>query len=175
MAKTINAYVPDRGEIVVNVTSGEAAAMSEITTAGAKNLDTAVRKLEETAPKTREHTEVYVTGSNDPILTMSAKGSATTWTLTLVDDYSSGAQGEIADGAGWLAAVEIFQAYFDNAQTMSDVAITPAGSVSPMIETTLTNCEVKSITHPMIDADATAPNEVTIILLVESFVKAAHA
>jgi hypothetical protein len=173
MAKTINAYVPDRGEIVVTVSAADVAAMSELTTAEALTLDTAVRKLEETAPKTREHTEVYVTGSNDPILTMSAKGSATTWTLTLVDDYSSGAAGEI--GTDLLAAVEIFQAYFDNARTMVDIAVTPAGSASPMIETTLTNAEVKSITHPMIDADATAPNEVTIILLVESFVKAAHA
>lgn len=173
MAKTANAYTPDQGEIVVTVSAADVAAMSEFTTAEALTLDLAVRKLEETTPRTREHTEVYVTGSTSPILTMNDHLSATTWTLMLVDDYSLGAAGEI--GTDLLSAVEIFQAYMDNGRPIADVAITPAGSATGMIETTLANVEIKSITHPMIDADATAPNEVTIVFIVESYTKAAHA
>jgi hypothetical protein len=173
MAKTINAYTPDTGEVVVTVSAADVAAMSELTTAQPLSIVTALRKLEETTPRTREHTEVYVTGSTSPILTMSDHLSATTWTLVIIDDYSLGLAGEI--GTDTLSAVEIFQAYFDNGRPIADVAITPAGGASPMIETTLANVEVKSITHPMIDADATAPNEVTIVFIVESFTKAAHA
>ena len=173
MAKTINAYTPDQGSLVVTVSAADVTAMSELTTAEALTLDTAVRKLEETSPRTREHTEVYVTGSISPILTMSDHLSATTWTLIIVDDYSLGSAGEI--GTDLLTAVEIFQAYMDNGRPIDDVAVTPAGSATGMIETTLATVEVKSITHPMTDADATAPNEVTIVFIVESYTKATHA
>lgn len=174
MAKTANSYVSDQGELVLTVSAAAVAAMTELTTAEALVFDYVLRKLEETSPKTREYSEIYVTGDNTPIKTMSSKQSATEWTLTIVDDYSSGGTPELG-GTPYITAVEVMQAYMDNSFTIEDLACTPAGGDTGDIETTLVNVDVKSITHPPIDADATTPQEVTIMLVVESYTKAAHS
>ena len=172
--KTANSYISDQGELVLTVTAGEVADLSVVTTAEALTFDYVLRKLEETSPKSREYSEVFVTGEITPIKTMSSKQTATEWTLTIVDDYSSGGSGELG-GIPYITAVEVFQDYMDSAVVMSDLACTPAGGAAGDIETTLTSVDVKSITHPPIDADATNPQEVTIMLVVESYTKAAHA
>ena len=172
--KTANSYVSDQGEMVVTISAAAVAAVTELTTAEALIFDYVLRKLEETSPKTREYSELFVTGSNSPIKTMSSKQTATEWTLTIVDDYSSGGTPELG-GVPYITAVEVMQAFMDTPFTIEDVACTPAGGAAGDIETTLVNVDVKSVTHPPLDADSTTPQEITIMLVVESYTKAAHA
>lgn len=171
--KTANSYIADQGELIVTIPQGEVDLLTAVTTAEALTFDYVLRKLEETSPKTREYSEVFVTGDITPIKTMSSKQTATEWTLTIVDDYSSGGTPELG-GTPYITAVEVFQDYMDNSVVMSDLALTPAGGTAGDIETTLVNVDVKSITHPPIDADSTNPQEVVIMLVVESYTKAAH-
>ena len=176
MPKTINAYTPDQGEVAIEITVADASALgSDYTNVATETviLDAAVRKFEETTTKTKEYSEVYITGSSNPIKTISTKVNATVWSLTIVDDYSAGLTGEM--GTDLNPALQIFQDFFDLTRVITEVFVTPAGAASPKIETTLTNVDVQSITHPMVDADSNAPNEVTITLIVESYAKAAHA
>lgn len=173
MAKTVNSYLPDRGELEVTISAADVAAVAAFITAEAINIDGALRKLEETSPRSKEYSEVFVTAESSPIKTMSTKVNATVWTLMLVDDYSKGDAGEW--GTDTLAALEIFQLFFDNDLTITTMLATPAGATAGMIQTTLANVDVQSVTHPPIDADSSAPNEVTIQLIVESFTKATHA
>jgi hypothetical protein len=173
MAKTVNAYVPDHGEITVSLTADDVTAITEITTEEVMTLDIAVRKFEETTPRTKEYSEIYVTGSNLPIKTISTKVNATVWTLTLVDDYSLGLAGELG-GTPWLTAIKLFELFFNNNRAISQMTVTPAGSGTANIETTLVNIDIQTIPHPMVDSENNAPNEISITLVVESFTKAAH-
>ena len=172
MTKTANSYIADQGELVFTV-DAVLTAIAYFTTVQPITMDSVLRKLEETSPKTREYSEVFVTGSTSPIKTMSSKQTATEWTLTIIDDYSSGGTGEF--GTDLLHAVEMFQQCMDNSLVLTELSATPAGGATGDIETTLTNVDVKSVTHPPIDADATNPQEVTIMLVVESYTKAAHS
>jgi len=172
MTKTANSYISDQGELVLTVDS-VLTDIAYFTTAEPVIFDGVLRKLEETSPKTREYSEVFVTGSTSPIKTMSSKQTATEWTLTILDDYSAGNTGEW--GTDELTAVETFQQIMDNALVIADLACTPAGGATGDIETTLVNVDVKSVTHPPIDSDATNPQEVVIMLVVESYTKAAHS
>ena len=172
MPKTVNSYIADQGELVLTV-DAVLTAIAYFTTAEDIILDGVLRKLEETSPKQRDYSEVYVTGDNSPIKTMSSKQTSTEWSLTIVDDYSAGLTGEW--GTDNLHAVEMFQQIFENSLVIGALSCTPAGGATGDIETTLTNVDVKSIAHPSIDADATNPNEVVIMLVVESYTKAAHA
>lgn len=174
MPKTANAYTPDQGEVTVEITAADFAALSaDFTQADTIIIDGVVRKFEETTTKTKEYSELYVTGDTNPIKTISSKVNATVWSLTIVDDYSSGGAGEWGSDA--VSAVQIFQEFFDLTRVISQMTVTPAGGASPFIETTLLNVDVQSVGHPLTDADSNAPNEVTIILVVESYTKAAHA
>lgn len=170
--KTVNSYVSDQGELVLTVDAGMTG-LTLFTTAEPIILDGVVRKFSETQPRTRNHSETYVTGANAPIATMSTKQTATKWTLIIVDDYSKGLAGEW--GTDLLAAGEMFEAVFDGNINIDEMSVTPAGGGVLDIETTLTNIEIESISHPETDADSTTPQEITIVLVVESFTKAAHA
>lgn len=173
MAKTINSYVGDAGEITVSVTAADVTAIAAFTTAEAITIDGAVRKFEETQPKTREFTRTYVAGDNSsPIITASTKESESQWTLTVLDDYSKGSAGEW--GTDLLSAYEIFWEFFKAKREISQITFTPAGSTTGMIESTLTNIDVISMPHPMLDADVTDPQEAEIQLIVENYTKAAH-
>lgn len=173
MAKTINSYIGDASELGVTISAADVAAMAAFTTAELVQIEGAARKMEETTPKTRPHVETYVAGDNAPILTLTTHKSASQWTLTLVDDYSKGAAGEW--GTDLLAAYEIFWEFFDASRTIGNMKFTPAGGATGEIETTLTNVEIKTMPHPMLDADSAAPQEAEIIILVEDYTKAAHA
>jgi hypothetical protein len=170
MAKTVNAYVPDHGQVEVTISGPDATALS--LTAETIVLDAAVRKFEETSPRTKEYSEIYVTGSTLPIKTISTKVNATVWTLTLVDDYSLGLAGEL--GASAVSALELFELYFNANRPIGSMKVTPAGSGSAMIETSLVNVDIQTIPHPMVDSENNAPNEVSLTLVVESFSKAVH-
>lgn len=173
MPNTQNAYLPDQGDLQVTISAADVLAIAAFTTAEDVDIRGALRKLEETQPLTRQYSEVYVAATSDPIKTTSRKNSATVWNLMLVDDYSKGDAGEW--GTDLLSAVEIFQEFFDAGITISTIKLTPAGTTGGMIETTLSEVDIQSITHPPIDADSTTPQEVTIVLVVESYTKAVHA
>lgn len=174
MPKTINAYTPDQGEVSVEITAADFAALSaDFTQADTIIIDAVVRKFEETTTKTKEYSELYVTGDANPIKTISSKVNATVWSLTIVDDYSAGLAGEL--GTDTVTGLQIFQEFFDLTRIITEMFVTPAGDASPKIETTLVNVDVQSVSHPIVDADSNAPNEVTITLVVESYSKAAHA
>ena len=173
MPKTINSYTPDGGEVEITISAADVTAIAAFTTAEAVNVDGVVRKLEESTPKTRQYSETYVAGSNAPILSMSDKEAVSVWTLQLIDDYSSGDAGEW--GTDNLAGLEIFQEFFDAKRPITVVKVSPAGSDTGMIQTSLTNVEIQNMPHPMIDADSTTPNEVGISLIVETYTKATHA
>lgn len=173
MAATINAYIPDASELEITITSADATAIAAFTTAEDVAFNGSATKMEETTPKTRPHVETYVAGSNAPILTMTTHTSASQWTLTLVDDYSLGSAGEY--GTDLLAAYEIFWEFFDAARTITSMTFTPAGSTAGMIQTTLTNVEVKTMPHPSLDSSSAEPSMAEIILLVEDYAKAVHA
>ena len=173
MPKTANAYTPDNGEVTVEITAADFAALSaDFTQADTIIIDGVVRKFEETTPRTKEYSELYVTGDTNPIKTISSKVNATVWTLTIIDDYSSGDAGEW--GADTVTALQIFQEFFDLTRIITQITVTPAGGVAGQIETTLVNVDVQQIGHPMTDADSNAPNEVTVLLVVESYTKATH-
>lgn len=174
MAKTINAYVPDVSELEVEITAADVTAIAAFTTAEDVAFNGSARKMEETTPKTREHTETFVAGDNtSPILTMSTHQSASQWTLMVIDDYSKGAAGEY--GTDLLAAYEIFWEFFNAARAITSMTFTPAGATAGMIQTTLTNVQVKTMPHPSLDSEQIAPAEASIILLVEDYTKAVHA
>lgn len=173
MSKTANSYVNDRGELTITISAADVAAMAAFTTAETITLDGVVIKFEETSPKTREYAETYVAGDSAPIKTMNSKQTSTVWTLLIVDDYAKGSAGEW--GTDLLTAVEIFQAFFDAGRTISKMSVTPAGSTTGMIETTLTNVDVQSMPNPGIDTSRNAPAERSITLVVESDADAAHA
>ena len=174
MAKTINSYVGDAGEITITVSSADVTAIAAFTTAEAITIDGAVRKFEETQPKTREFTRTYVAGDNSsPIVTASTKESESQWTLTLLDDYSKGAAGEW--GTDNLAAYEIMWEFFKAKRQITQMNFTPAGGATGEIESTLTNIDVIQMPHPMLDADVVDPQEAEILLIVEDYTRAAHA
>jgi hypothetical protein len=173
MPKTVNSYTPDGGEIQITISAADVTAITAFTTAEDINIDGVVRKLEESTPKTRQYSETYVTGSNAPILSMSDKEAISVWTLTIVDDYTSGAAGEW--GTDNLAALEILQEFFDAKRPITVLKASPAGSDTGMIQTSLTNVEIQNMPHANIDSDSTSVNEVVISLIVESYTKAAHA
>lgn len=174
MPKTVNSYTPDGGEIVIEITAADVTAIgAPFVQADDVVIDGVVRKLEESTPKTRQYSQTYVAGSNAPILSMSDKEAVSVWTLTIVDDYSSGAVGEW--GLDDLSGVEIFQEFFDAKRPITTIKISPAGGATGDIQTTLTNVEIQNMPHPPIDSDSTTVNEVAISLIVESYSKAAHA
>lgn len=175
MAKTANAYVPDRGEITLEVTAQDVIDVTPLITAETLTLDPVVRKMEETTPRTKEYSEIYVTGDGTPIKTISSKVNATVWSLVIIDDYTKAiADGELG-ASPWVGAYEVLEIYFDNDQIITTMTVSPAGAVTGSAETTFTNVDVQNLPHPMVDAESNVPNEVTITLVVESYVKAAHA
>lgn len=170
MTSTINSYTPDSGEVEITISAADVAAMAAFTTAEDIVIDGTVRKLEESTPKTRQYSQSYVSGDNSPILSMSDKEAVSVWTLTIVDDYSSGGTGEW--GTDLLSAVEIFQEFFDAKRAISVVKISPPGGAVGNIQTSLTVVEIQNMPHPPIDSDSTTVNEVAISLIVQDYTKA---
>ncbi len=173
MAKTINDYISDGGELEITISAADVAAMTELTTAEDIDLSGTLRRLTETQPESRPVSEVWVTGDASPLSNTSNKTTTSTWQVVLVDDYYKGAAGEW--GTDLLAAVEIFNAFYDNNRQISALLATPAGGSTGDIQVTLVNCNVNQRAHPIIDADANSPNEITFEMRVESFSEAAHA
>jgi hypothetical protein len=171
--KTANSYVSDGGELEITITAADVTALAAFTTAEAIVLDGVLRKLEETNPSTRQYSEVFVTAEDFPIKTMSAKQSATVWSLMMVDDYHGGDAGEW--GTDNISAYEIFEAFFIAKREISELKVSPAGGSTGTIQITLDKVDVQTLPQPMIDADSTTPNEITLTLVVESYDKAAHA
>ncbi len=172
MTKTINAYVADQGEVEVTLSAGNVSAIAAFTTAEAIVIDGAVRSFKRTNNPERTTTSMRVTGDTTPITVTNNTVPHETWELVLVDDYHSGAAGEW--GTDDLSAVEIFLELLKARQAPGALKCTPAGGTSANIETTLADPQVLSVSEPEINADATEPATVTVMLSASSSTKAAH-
>lgn len=172
MAKTINSYVPDQGEVEITISSGNATAIAAFTTAESIIVDGAVRTFQRTNNPERTTTSMRVTGDTTPIAVTSNTIPHETWELVLVDDYYSGAAGEW--GTDDLSAVEIFLEFFKARVKPGGLKCTPAGGGAANIEITLVDAEILAVSKPVIDADATEPATVTIMLSASSSTEAAH-
>lgn len=172
MAKTINSYVPDQGEVEVTISAGNVTAIAAFTTAEAIVIDGAVRSFKRTNNPERTTTSLRVTGDTTPITSTNNTVPHETWELVLVDDYHTGAAGEW--GTDDLSAVEIFLELLKARQAPGALKCTPAGGSAANIETTLSDPAVLSVSEPDIDADATEPATVTVMLSASTSTKAAH-
>ena len=172
MAKTINSYVPDQGEVEVTISAGNVTAIAAFTTAEAIVIDGAMRSFKRTNNPERTTTSMRVTGDTTPITSTHNTVPHETWELVLVDDYHTGAAGEW--GTDDLSAVEIFLELLKARQAPGALKCTPAGGASANIETTLSDPAVLSVSEPDIDADATEPATVTVMLSASTSTKAAH-
>ena len=173
MPKTINAFVPDQGEVAVTLTSANVSAIAAFTTAEEIIIDGAVRSFQRTNNPERPVESTRVTGSTTPIVTAGDTVEHETWELVLVDDYHEGAAGEW--GTDLLAAVEIFEELFNARQDPGALQCTPAGGATGDIEISLTSPRVIAVGQPVTDADATSPATVTILIASEGHSNAAHA
>jgi hypothetical protein len=173
MAKTINAYVPDQGEVEITLSAANITAVgAPFVTAESIVLDGVVRSFERTNNPERPHEATRVTGDTTPIVTVGNTVPEETWQLVIVDDYHSGAAGEW--GTDDLAAVEIFQELFDHRSDPGGLKATPAGGATANIEITLVSPRILSVSVPVINADATRPAEVTVMFTAEGHTLAAH-
>lgn len=172
MAKTINSYVPDQGEVEVTISAGNVTAIAAFTTAEAIVIDGAVRSFKRTNNPERTTTSLRVTGDTTPITSTNNTVPHETWELVLVDDYHTGAAGEW--GTDDLSAVEIFLELLKARQAPGALKCTPAGGSAANIETTLSDPAVLSVSEPDINADATEPATVTVMLSASTSTKAAH-
>lgn len=172
MAKTINSYVADQGEVEITISAGNVSAIAAFTTAESIIIDGAVRSFKRTNNPERTTTSMRVTGDTTPITVTNNTIPHETWELVLVDDYHSGAAGEW--GTDDLSAVEIFREFFIARVAPGGLKCTPAGGAAANIETTLADVAVLSVSEPDIDADSTEPAVVTVMLSASASTKAAH-
>ena len=173
MPKTINAFVPDQGEVAITLSAANVSAIAAFTTAEEIIIDGAVRSFQRTNNPERSVESTRVAGSTTPIVTAGDTIPHETWELVLVDDYREGAAGEW--GTDLLAAVEIFEELFAARQDPGAFQCTPAGGATGDIETSLVSPRIVAVGQPVIDADATTPATVTIMIAAESHSNAAHA
>ena len=172
MAKTINSYVADQGEVEITISAGNVSAIAAFTTAESIILDGAVRSFKRTNNPERTTTSMRVTGDTTPIVVTNNTIPHETWELVLVDDYHSGAAGEW--GTDDLSAVEIFRELFTAREAPGGLKCTPAGGSAANIETTLADPAILSVSEPDIDADSTEPATVTVMISASASSKAAH-
>ena len=173
MTKTANAYVSDQGEVAITLSAANITAIAAFTTAEEIVLDGSVRSFKRTNNPELAFSETMVTGDTDPIITVGDNAPGERWELVLVDDYYEGAAGEW--GTDNLAAVEIFRELWNARQHPSAFQCTPAGGATSDIEITLETPKVLAVGRPEIDADATTPAEVTVLIAAAASSEAAHA
>lgn len=173
MAKTINAYISDLGEVEVTLSAGNITAVAAFTTAESIVIDGAVRTFQRTNSPKKSSSRMNVTGDTTPIVTRSSRiQEEELWELVLVDDYFSGAAGEW--GTDDLSAVEIFYELFANNEDPGGLKCTPAGGSAANIEITLVDCRLLGVDPPVIDADSTDPQTVKVYFACSSHTRAAH-
>lgn len=173
MAKTINAYISDLGEVEVTLSAGNISAVSAFTTAESILLDGVVRTFQRTNSPKKASSRTNVTGDTTPIVLRSSRiQEEELWELVIVDDYFSGAAGEW--GTDDLSAVEIFYELLANDQDPGGLKCTPAGGSSANIEITLVDCRLLGVDPPTIDADSVVAQTVKIYFACSSHSRAAH-
>lgn len=174
MAKTANAYVPDQGEVEVEISAANVTAIAAFTTAEAIVIDGAVLEFNRTNSPEQPFVETPVTGDDEPIVTTGKTIAAEQWRLLLVDDYFEGAAGEW--GTDLLAAVEIFHELHQARQHPAGFQCTPAGGATGDIEVTLLNPKVRSCGLPAINSRANGqPATVEVMITASGHTVAAHA
>jgi hypothetical protein len=179
MAKTANSYVPDQGELSITITSADMTAIPTFVRAETIVLDRALKSFKQVTGKTRTIEEEYVTGDKAPILSAGSPRGMETWEIVLLDDYHSGATGELGlnlSSQPYLHAVRIFELFNNADRPISVLASTPDGGSTGDIQITLSSpIHIESISQPNTDADQTAANRITIRVTTPGHTKAAHA
>ena len=173
MTKTANSYTPDQGEVEVEISAANVAAIAAFSTAEPIVIDGSVRAFRQVTPPSKTREETKVVGDTSAIVSASKTKSGEEWELIVVDDYSEGLTGEW--GTDNLAALEIFFELWDGDEDPGGLQVTPAGGATGDIEYTLVNPVLLSVTNPPADADQTTPAEATVRIGCDSNTKAAHA
>lgn len=172
--RTINSFVPNRGDLEVTIDAAAVAAVVGFTTAESFSIKGVLRKFERSNNPARPEESVRVSGHAKPLNFLGGVEESENWKIVIIDDKSKGAAGEW--GTDNLTAVDIFKFHFDNDLAIGGLAGTPAGSTAGMIEYTLdAPVYVKSMTVAMIDADAKKADEIEIIVSCPSHTPAARA
>lgn len=168
MPKTANAFVPDGGDLEVTIAAGDVTAIAAFSTAEAISVAGVVRTFNRTNNPQRTSEDTKVIGDTSPINTASAGvAESEQYELVIVDDETDGGTGEW--GTDNLTAVEIFREFFDANREISQLDIYPAGQGTGKKITRIT--DVKVLSRPFtgaVDADATTPATVTILLSASS-------
>jgi len=173
MAKTINAYVADQGEVAITLSAANISAIAAFTTAEEIVIDGAVISFQRTNDPELAVIEEYVTGDDDPVLLVGKQLPGGIWELMLLDDYHEGAAGEW--GTDNLAAVEIFEELLAAKQHPTALQCTPAGGATGDIETSLVAPKVVSVGQPVIDANSSEGAKVRVLIRASGHTKASHA
>lgn len=173
MAKTVNAYVPDQGEVAITLSAANITAIAAFTTAQRIVLSGVVRSFRRTNNPELSMEEVRVTGDIEPIVVVGRTMPAEQWELIIVDDESLGEAGEWGTDA--LAAVEIFHELLGAREHPTSMDVTPAGPETGAIMYTLADTKIRAAGIPEANADGTRPNEITIMIAASGHAKSAHA
>jgi hypothetical protein len=172
--KTINAFVPNRGDLRVTISAAAVTAIAGLTTAEAISIKGVLRTFERSNNPARPVESQRVSGHAKPLSFVGGIEETETWKIVILDDKSKGAAGEW--GTDNLSAVDIFRWHLDAEIPLGGLAATPAGSATGMIEYSLQSpIDVISVSVPKIDADAKKADEIEIVVSCPSHTPAARA
>ena len=172
--RTVNAFVPNRGDIQVTVSTATAAAIAGLTTAETFSMKGVLRKFERSNNPSRPEEAQRVAGHPKPINFVGGIEESENWRIVILDDKSKGAAGEW--GTDLVTAYDFFLWHFTTETPIAGLSCTPAGETTGMIQYVLDNdIIVKSVGTPVIDADAKTADEIEIIVSCPGHTPAARA
>lgn len=172
--KTINAFVPHRGDLKITISAAAVTAITEFVTAEAISIKGVLRKFERTNTPSRPKESLRVSGHPKPLDFVGGIEETETWRIVIVDDFFKGAAGEW--GTDNLTAYEIFDLHHRAELELGGVVGTPAGESTGMKSIVLdTPITILSVTPAGIDADAKRAQELEIIVSAAGHEYADHA
>ncbi|MBK8989260.1 MAG: hypothetical protein IPM39_24885 [Chloroflexi bacterium] len=172
--KTINAFVPHRGDLKVGISAAAVTAITAFTTAQAISIKGVLRKFERSNTPARPEESMRVSGHPKPLSFVGGVEETEKWRIVIVDDFFKGAAGEW--GTDLLTAYEIFDLHLRHEIPLDSLVGTPAGEATGMKSIVLdTPITVLSVTPASIDADAKRGQELEIIVSTPGHEYADHA
>lgn len=156
MAKTANAYLPDKASLTIEISAGDATTLQTIfadITAGTYQMN---YTLKQTNPNRSEKPVVreFVTGDDDPIILTSSKNDTQeSMGLVLLDDFFLGQTGELGAPGTEFTAWQLFEALFKTGLTFTGAGYSPAGIASGTRDIELLEPSITLNTLPAGDAD----------------------
>ncbi|MBE2223845.1 MAG: hypothetical protein IAF02_20060 [Anaerolineae bacterium] len=174
--RTVNAFVPNRGDLMVSLSAVAVQGISGNGTAVADSFSIkgVLVKFERSNNPSRSEESQRVSGHAKPLSFVGGKEETEKWRIQILDDFSKGAAGEW--GTENMSAVEIFRWHLDNETPMDGLAATPAGESAGMREYTLDDpIEVLSVGAPTIDSEAKKGDIIEIIVSTPGHTPATRA